>query len=95
MTDDQAPYVLVVTPTARRGLPERLPEAVGAAAYEFVTGPLLDGPHREGKRLRPPLDDRHSARRGTYRVIYSIDEGSRTVTVVHVAHRRDAYRPSR
>jgi mRNA-degrading endonuclease RelE of RelBE toxin-antitoxin system len=40
----------------------------------------------------PPLDDRHSARRGTYRVIYRIDDHGRTVTVVDVAHRRDAYR---
>ena len=46
-----------------------------------------------GKPLRLPLDDRHSARRGTYRVIYRIDDNSRTVTVLDVAHRRDAYRP--
>nr|WP_204262314.1 type II toxin-antitoxin system RelE/ParE family toxin [Blastococcus saxobsidens] len=69
-----------------------MPEAVAAAAYKFITGPLLDNPHRVGKRLRPPLEDRHSARRGTYRVIYRIDEDIHTVTVVDVAHRRDAYR---
>jgi hypothetical protein len=67
MTDDQDRYVLAITPTARRQLTEHLPEAVAAAAYEFITGPLLDNPHRVGKQLRPPLDDRHSARRGTYR----------------------------
>jgi mRNA-degrading endonuclease RelE of RelBE toxin-antitoxin system len=53
---------------------------------------LLDNPHRVGKRLRPPLEDRHTARRGTYRVIYRIDDVERSVTVVDVAHRRDAYR---
>jgi len=42
--------------------------------------------------LRAPLEDRHSARRGTYRVVYRIDEQPRTVTVLDVAHRRDAYR---
>nr|WP_232236321.1 hypothetical protein [Nocardia sp. BMG51109] len=46
-------------------LTARLPESV-AAAYEFMTGPLLDNPYRVGKRLLPPLDDRFSARRGTY-----------------------------
>jgi mRNA-degrading endonuclease RelE of RelBE toxin-antitoxin system len=92
MTEDQDSYVLAITPTARRQLTEHLPEAVAAAAYEFIAGPLLDNPHRVGKQLRPPLDDRHSARRGTYRVIYRIDDLSRTVTVVDVAHRRDAYR---
>ena len=95
MTEQSAPYVLTVTPTARRQLTEHLPEAVAAASYEFITGPLLDHPHRVGKQLRPPLHDRHSARRGTYRVIYRIDDDIHTVTVVDVAHRRDAYRPGR
>ena len=93
MTTDPAPYLLAITPTAQ--LSENLPEAVAAAAYEFVTGALLADPHRVGKQLRPPLQDRHSARRGTYRVIYRIDDGNRTVTVVDIAHRRDAYRPGR
>lgn len=55
-------------------------------------GPLLNDPLRVGKRLRPPLEDRHTARRGTYRVIYRIDDEKRWVIVVDVAHRRDAYR---
>ncbi|MGZ6589637.1 MAG: type II toxin-antitoxin system RelE family toxin [Solirubrobacteraceae bacterium] len=45
-----------------------------------------------GKRLLPPMDDRFSASRGTYRVIYRIDDKARVVTVVDVAHRRDVYR---
>lgn len=85
-------YELVVSPTARRQLTEHLPDSVAFAAYEFIVGPLLDNPQRVGKRLRPPLDDRHSARRGTYRVIYRIDEKQRRVTVVGVVHRSDAYR---
>ena len=92
MTNAPESYFLAVTPTARRQLTDHLPEAVAAAAYEFIVGPLLDSPNRVGKRLRPPLDDRHSARRGTYRVVHRIDEDTRTVTVLDVAHRRDAYR---
>ncbi len=95
MTEQPAPYDLAITPTARRQLTENLPEAVAAAAYEFITGPLLDNPHRVGKQLRPPLEDRHSARRGTYRVIYRINDDIHAVTVVDVAHRRDAYRSGR
>jgi mRNA interferase RelE/StbE len=93
---DQESYLLAITPTARRQLTDHLPEAVAAAAAacEFIVGPLLDNPHRMGKRLRPPLDDRHSARRGTYRVVYRIDDDTHTVTVLDVAHRRDAYRTS-
>lgn len=85
-------YTLKTTPSVRRALSETLPEAVAAAAYEFITGPLIEQPHRVGKRLLPPLDDRFSARRGTYRIIYRIDDSSRTVTVVDVDHRREVYR---
>ena len=85
-------YSLRIAPSARRQLAEVLPEAVAMAALEFVVGPLLDNPHRVGKRLRAPLEDRHAARRGTYRVIYRIDDEARSVTVVDVAHRLDAYR---
>jgi len=85
-------YELVIAPIARRQLAEALSEAVAFAAYEFIKGPLLDNPHRVGKRLRRPLEDHHSARRGTYRVIYRIDDERRCVTVVGVFSRADAYR---
>ena len=87
------PYALRTAPTVRRALAQRLPEAVVVvAAYEFMTGPLVCEPYRVGKRLLAPLADRFSARRGTYRIIYRIDDATRTVTVVDVDHRRDAYR---
>ncbi|MGH3281854.1 MAG: type II toxin-antitoxin system RelE family toxin, partial [Trebonia sp.] len=85
-------YELRTTSSVRRALSEALPEAVATAAYEFMTGPLLRAPDRVGKRLLPPMHDRFSARRGTYRIIYRIDDKSRVVTVVDVDHRRDAYR---
>jgi mRNA interferase RelE/StbE len=88
----EAAYTLRTTPTVRRALTETLPEAVAAAAYEFISGPLLSQPYRVGKRLLPPLDDRFSARRGTYRIIYRIDDDAHVVTVVDVGHRRDIYR---
>lgn len=85
-------YILIITPTARRQLAEVLPEAVALAAHEFIVGPLLDSSHRVGKQLHAPLQDRRSARRGTYRVICRVDDVQRTVRVVDVAHRRDVYR---
>jgi mRNA interferase RelE/StbE len=86
------PYELRTTSGVRRALSESLPEGVATAAYEFITGPLLREPHRVGKRLLPPMDDRFSARRGTYRIIYWIDGKNRIVTVVDIDHRRDVYR---
>jgi len=95
VTDNPARYTLIITPTARRQLAQHLPQAVAFAAHEFIVGALLENPQRVGKRLQAPLDDRHSARRGTYRVIYRIDDEQRSVTVLDIAHRRDAYRPNR
>jgi mRNA interferase RelE/StbE len=57
-----------------------------------MTGPLIREPYRVGKQLLPLLDDRFSVRRGAYRIIYRIDDASRTVTVVDVDQRRDVYR---
>lgn len=63
------------------------------AVFEFITGPLLANPYRVGKMLlRPPLQASYSARRGTYRVVYDIDDDARTVTVLAVEHRGDVYR---
>jgi mRNA-degrading endonuclease RelE of RelBE toxin-antitoxin system len=48
-------------------------EDKAAAVWQFVSGPLLDNPHRVGKGLRYELEGYYSARRGQYRVIYRID----------------------
>lgn len=85
-------FELLITATARRQLAEHLPASIAFAAYEFIMGPLLENPHRVGKQLMPPLADRHSARRGTYRVIYRIDDDAGSVTVLAVTSRADAYR---
>ena len=85
-------YELIIAPTAKKQLAEQLPESVAFAAYEFIIGPLLDNPYRVGKQLRPPLHDSYSARRGTYRVIYRIDDELQRITVVGVFSRADAYR---
>lgn len=85
-------YELVIAPSARRQLTERHGEAAAFAAFEFILGSLLDNPQRVGKRLRPPLANRHSARQGTYRVLYRIDDELRQVTVVGVFNPSDAYR---
>jgi mRNA-degrading endonuclease RelE of RelBE toxin-antitoxin system len=59
----------------------------------FVAGALVENPHRVGKQLRGDLAGIHSARRGTYRVQYRINEVEREVVVLRIDHRRDVYRP--
>ena len=84
-------YGLRLSRAARRALAETLPESVAAAVWEFVSGPLLDNPHRVGKPLRFELEGYHSARRGQYRVVYTIDEHEVIVEVIKISHRGDAY----
>lgn len=86
-------YELVVAGPAARAIAEQLPEAVAIAVIAFLTGPLLEQPHRVGTPLRRELVGLHSARRGTFRILYRIDDEGRVVTVVRVEHRSDVYRP--
>ena len=91
MTQDL--YELVLTPPARRAIADVLPEAVAVAVIDFVTTALLDNPRRVGKPLRDDMAGVWAARRGTYRVLYRINDDLREVVVLRVDHRRDAYRP--
>ena len=85
------PWQLVVAPAAERTL-GRLTERVAAAIVEFIVGPLLDEPTRFGKPLRRELTGYWSARRGSYRVVYRLDDEQREVRVVRIEHRSDVYR---
>lgn len=88
-------YRIVIAPPARRALETNLPDAAAAAAWEFIRGPLADDPFRVGRPLRGELTGKWSTRRGEYRVVYTIQAHVVTVTVVRIAHRRDAYREAR
>ena len=90
MTDER--YELVVARPPARAIAEQLPEAVSAAVIDFITGALIENPKRVGRELRKELAGIHSARRGTYRVLYRIDDVAREVTVLRVDHRSDIYR---
>jgi mRNA-degrading endonuclease RelE of RelBE toxin-antitoxin system len=71
---NQEGYRLEIAGPAARALAESLPPKVAAAAYAFITGPLLENPRRVGKPLEPPLAPAWSARRGAYRILYIVDE---------------------
>jgi mRNA-degrading endonuclease RelE of RelBE toxin-antitoxin system len=86
------PYELVLARPAARAIADELPEAIAAAVIDFVTGPLIENPRRVGRALRNELAGVHSARRGTYRVLYRIDDDATEVIVLRVEHRGDVYR---
>lgn len=80
---------------ARKAIANRLPEPVAAAVLEFCAATLATDPQRVGKPLFGPLAGCHGALRGTYRVIYRIDDETRTVHVLDIDHRADVYRSNR
>ena len=61
---------------------ERVRDAIRALAHEPRPARCLVLTGRAGWRIRV----------GTYRVIYEINDVHRSVTILHVGHRRDVYR---
>lgn len=84
-------FTVVLSAAAKRAVERDLPEAVAVAVVDFLFGPLAADPHRVGKPLRFDLEGYWSARRGQYRVIYSIHGEHVLVRVVRISHRADVY----
>ena len=61
---------------------ERVRDAIRALAHEPRPAGCLVLTGRVGWRIRV----------GTYRIIYEINDAQRTITILHVGHRRDVYR---
>lgn len=95
MTPDPEPgrYAVRFQLAARRAIAERLPEAVAAAVLEFCAAALSQNPYRVGKPLFGPLAGCHGARRGTYRIVYRIDDETLDARVVDVGYRVEVDRP--
>jgi mRNA interferase RelE/StbE len=77
------------------------PEQVHAPARERLISygrsprnrDLVVAPRRVGKPLRRELAGVWSARRGSYRVLYEIDEAKQPIVVLRIDHHADIYRP--
>lgn len=85
-----AAYEVRLSRAAGYALAERLPLGVASAVWEFLNGPLSENPRRLGKPLTGKLTGFHSARRGSYRVVYRISDDP-NVIVVRIDHRRSVY----
>lgn len=85
-------HQIVFSATARRDLAS-IPPRIVAAIVEFIYGDLAAHPRRVGKPLARELTGSFSARRGSYRVLYDIDDATESVNILRVDHRSDVYRP--
>lgn len=81
-----------VTSPALKGF-RRLPEKAAGAIVEFVTGVLADNPRRLSKPLTNELLGLRTARRGDYRVLFTLDVEEHTLYVHRIEHRSDVYKP--
>ena len=86
-TEPAQRYEIRFQPAARRAIAQQLPEDVAAAVLEFCDAALAVNPQPVGKPLFGPLAGCHRARRGTYRIIYRIDENRRVIHVLDIDHR--------
>jgi mRNA interferase RelE/StbE len=88
VSDHQA----VLTGSALRSL-QAVPPRVAEPLVAFIFGGLAADPRRRGKPLQRELEGLWAARRGDFRIIYRLDEDMKTMYILKIAHRANAYRP--
>ena len=84
-----ASYKLVIKPSAAKEL-EALPRKDRSRIVAKIQG-LADDRHPPGSE-KLSGEEKYRLREGDYRVLYSIQDASTTVTIVKIGHRRDVYR---
>ena len=83
-------YKVVLTPAAEREyrkLPDNIRARIRPALLELEAHPRPKGAKKLGGSK-----DRWRVRVGDYRIIYKINDDTKTVTVLRISHRREAYR---
>jgi mRNA interferase RelE/StbE len=79
-----------VASPARRDL-SKLPGKVYDVVAETLRGPVASNPYVVSKPLRFELEGVRVVRRGDFRILLTIDDEQRVVTVLRVRHRSVAY----
>ena len=84
-------YQAVLTAAALRSL-HSVPTRVAEPLVAFIFGSLASDPRRRGKPLQRELGGRWAARRGDYRIVYRLDEDTKTMYVLKIGHRAHVFR---
>lgn len=82
-------YRILIRRSAEKEI-ERLPEAFRRAIVRRIRALGAD-PRPPGSQKLSGRDG-HRVRQGDHRVVYTVDDAARAVTIVRVAHRSDAHR---
>lgn len=83
-------YSVFIAPAAERQL-KKLPNKVKAQIVPILKA-LTDDPRPSGSAKLKGAEDLWKIRKGTYRVIYQIQDKQLTILVVNIAHRKDVYK---
>ena len=84
-----ASYKLRIKPSAARELeavPKKLRGQIIAKIRRLATDPRPPGSEKLSG------EEKYRLRQGDYRVLYSIEDSARAVTIVKLGHRREVYR---
>ena len=86
-----ASYSVLIKTSAAKELEVVEPRTVRARIVSRIQG-LAENPRPRGSQKLAGEAERYRIRQGAYRIVYSVDDEPRTVTVVKIGHRRDVYR---
>ncbi len=75
-------YLITAARSSALAISEQLPESVASAVIELIAGTLTKKPRAVATSLRGDLEGLWSARRGTFRIIFRIDDNSREITLL-------------
>ena len=82
-------YTVIVKKKALKEL-DAVPKKYYTALRDAIDG-LAENPRPAGCKKLIGSDNDYRIRVGTYRILYTIEDNILTITVVKVAHRKDAY----
>lgn len=83
-------YSVFLAPAAERQL-KKLSTQVKTQIVPILKT-LADDPRPSGSAKLKGAEDLWKIRKGTYRIIYQIQDKQLTILVVNIAHRRDVYK---
>ena len=84
------PYYVEFTRPARKEL-DALPNPIALQLKRHILA-LEETPRPRGAKKLKGFKSAYRIRSGDYRIVYSVEDKTKTVTVTHVAHRREVYR---
>ena len=86
-----AGYRLLIKPSAAKEI-DALGQKKDRRRIVNRIGALADEPRPAGCEKLAGAEGRYRIRQGQFRIVYGVDDATRTVEVVKVGHRREVYR---